>query len=76
MVVLVEQTGKNFYLCHGCGARMTPAFQLFMERLQNAQDKQSLGDALGGFAGAFGLTRFAHLGFPRPSPHPPTYVTS
>ena len=55
---------------------MTPAFQTFINRLQEAKDRSALSAALSGFADSLGFTRFGYLGLPRPTPHQPVYVTT
>jgi len=55
---------------------MTPAFQRFIDRLEGAREPAALRDAMAGFGDAFGLTRFAYLGFPQPGPHPPLLLST
>lgn len=55
---------------------MSFVFQSFIDRLHGASGSTALSSAMSGLAEAFGFTKFAYLGFPRPSPHAPVYVTT
>jgi LuxR family transcriptional regulator, activator of conjugal transfer of Ti plasmids len=55
---------------------MSVVFQTFIDRLQGAYDKDTLGAAMSNVADSVGLTKFAYLGFRRPGPHLPVFVTS
>ena len=55
---------------------MLPVFQTFMDRLQTVQAEGDLREAMGSLAASFGLNRFAYLGFPRPGPQQPVYITT
>jgi LuxR family transcriptional regulator, activator of conjugal transfer of Ti plasmids len=58
------------------GKLMMPGFQTFIDRLQHAAEKQALADAMSGLTDALGITKFAYLGFPRPSPHQPVLIST
>ncbi len=55
---------------------MLPAFQTFIDRLAEAGDGDGLGRAMQAFAGELGFSKFTYLGFRRPGPQLPVYVTT
>jgi DNA-binding CsgD family transcriptional regulator len=55
---------------------MMPAFQTFIDRLHDATEPEGLRDAMSSLAAPFGLSKFAYLGFPRPSPHQPVLIST
>ena len=55
---------------------MFPAFQTFIDRLERATEPAALSEAMTGFADAFGISRFAYLGFARPRPQAPLVLST
>ncbi len=53
---------------------MSSVLQTFIDRLHASKRHDDLRDALFGLASSFGLSKFAYLGFPRPSPHKPVLI--
>lgn len=55
---------------------MTVAFQTLIDRLQGSSDPSGLSNAMSDFVSALGMTKFTYLGFRRPGPQLPVYVTT
>jgi len=55
---------------------MMPAFQTFIDRLTTAPNGDALGRAMQAFCGDLGFCKFTYLGFRRPGPQLPVYVTT
>jgi LuxR family transcriptional regulator, activator of conjugal transfer of Ti plasmids len=55
---------------------MSLIFQGFIDRLTEAEAGGGLSEAMARFAGGLGLTKFAYMGFRRPGPHLPVYLTT
>lgn len=55
---------------------MTVVFQAFIDRLAAAAGSDDLNKAMTRFADGLGVTRFTYLGFRRPGPHMPVYLTT
>ena len=55
---------------------MMPAFQTFIDRLSEAPNGDALGKAMQTFADELGFSKFTYLGFRRPGPQLPVYVTT
>jgi len=53
-----------------------PAFQTFIDRLERATEPAALSEAMTGFADAFGISRFAYLGFPRQGAQAPLLLST
>jgi len=51
-------------------------FQTFIDRLQHAERRGDLADALSGFLGHWGIDKFAYLGFPPAGTREPVWLTT
>jgi hypothetical protein len=55
---------------------MMPPFQTLIDRLHGAENSDGLREAMTGFSTAFGFANFSYIGFPRPAPLLPPYVSN
>jgi len=55
---------------------MAVMFQTFIDRLHRAEQSDGLRDAMAGFGRVFGFSSFGYIGFPRPAPQLPPYLTN